>query len=181
MYSCVNRSGVLRKAENLNKIDTIVYTDSVRLFASIKDQDNYNFIIEGNGIKAETRSLKIFPIGLPQVQWYNKKWIYMRGSCGSSCFFAYLLPISKTDTMRTYDFPLFVDKGRQIVMYCEDEMIAIENFSSGRKTYFRDTLLQRGPYCGYSVEDIRLQENTLLFKIVDDDKIANRKVDISSL
>lgn len=181
-YCCGNRVGVNGSdTQNLHKVDTIIYTDSIKLFASFKDQDNYNFVIEGNGVKTETELLKVFPMGLPQVQWYNDQWIYMRGGCGTSCFFGYLLPVNRTDTMRVYNFPLFLEKDREIIMYCDDDVITIENFSSRRKSQFKDSLLLHGPYCGYSVENIKLQDNDLLFQIADDDKVANRKVDITSL
>lgn len=181
-YSCGNSVSVVASdLKNPNKIDTIIFTDSIKLFASFNDQENYRFIIEGKGIRAETGLLKLFPMGLPQVEWYNNQWVYMRGGCGTSCFFGYLLPVSNSDTLRIYNYPLFIEKDQEIIVYCHDDVFAIENFSSRRKTQFKDSLLLHGPYCGYSVENIKLQGSDLLFQITDDNKVANRKVDITLL
>lgn len=177
---CGNKASINQKDADNFKMDTIIYSDSVRLFASFKEQDSYKFVVEGEGVQYSTQVLELFPIGLPVLKWYTRDWIFLQGGCGSSCFYGYLLPVSKPDTLRVYNFPLLVEKDKNIVIYCDDEALIIENFSFRRKTEFKDSLL-RGPYCGYSIENIRLENRMLVFRIVNGKDTLSRKIDLAML
>lgn len=169
-------------SQTQSRIDTLVNTNDVKLYAVFKDSVNYVFEYSSGSQKGTAENLKMPPVGLPKVLWFDTSWIYLRGGCGSPCFYAYLIPLNGIDTLRTYMFPSFVDQEKRLLVYCDDnDVLTIVNFQEGSSVSFSDENLV-GPYCSRNIKDYKIDGSRMVFDIKDlNGKMVKRSVDISRL
>lgn len=182
LHSCAENSGNSElKSEQLleAKMDTLLYNDTVQLNVMYSGDTSYNFISRAAGKEYKYDTQSIFPSGLPKVVWYNSSWIYLRGGCGSSCFYGYILSL-KDGKLKMYNNPLYFDDKTRIIAYCIDTKMRIENVSNDKYFDFSDSFL-KGPYCGYLVNNIRIENEFLLFEISNGETKLRRNISITSL
>ncbi|WP_423736317.1 hypothetical protein [Chitinophaga caseinilytica] len=170
------------ESSNQSRIDTLVNSKDVKLYAIFKDSINFAFEYSNGPQKGTTGDLKMPPVGLPKVLWFDTSWIYLRGGCGSPCFYAFLIPLNGIDTLRTFMFPSFVDQEKRLLIYCdENDVLTIENFQKGTSVAFSDENLV-GPYCSKNIKSYNLEGPKMVFDIKDlNGKTVKRSVDISQL
>jgi hypothetical protein len=181
LTNCSNNTS-LKKSVKVFKTDTLVSSEDLNLLAVFKTEDEYQFLAESNGKILKTQMMNIFPSGLPQFEKFENHWVYLRGGCGSSCFYAYLIPINVAaqDSIKTYMFPLLVDQAKNIIIYCSEDTLMVENYTNGKSLSFKDKRLV-GPYCGFAIENISIKENNVVFKINFSNTLTEEKIDIKPL
>jgi hypothetical protein len=162
-----------------NHTDTLLYTDSIQLFVSYLDSVNYVFLTKTSNKEHSYDVQKLHPIGLPKVIWASSKWIYLKGGCGSSCTYGYLLSL-ENGKLKIFGNPLYTDRERKIIVYCNDQLMLIENFSNNKRLEFTDSLL-KGPYCGFTIDNFRILNESLLFEIEAGNKVMKREISILTL
>jgi hypothetical protein len=77
-------------------------------------------------------------------------------------------------------YPIFNDSEKNIVVYCDDENLVIENYLSKKRKIVKDNLLL-GPYSGYNIDSIFFEDENLVVKIRNGNKRLMKKMRIDSL
>lgn len=181
LSNCSNNTSI-KKPEEALRVDTLILSKDLNLFAKYESENEYQFIAESNGQILKSQMMKKFQSGLPKVEKFENNWVYLRGGCGSSCFYAYMLPVNikGQDSLKTYMFPLFVDQKKNIIVYCIENTVMIENYGNGKSVSFKDERLV-GPYCGFSIEKMNITGRKFVFEINLNNTLIEEIVDIKSL
>lgn len=181
LLGCSNKSG-LQSIGEFSRIDTVFNSKDLNLFAAFNNSRDYQFIAESNGKLLEFKKMKMFPSGLPKFEKFSNHWVYLKGGCGSSCFYAYLIPINVNgqDSIKTYMFPILVNQEINIIIYCSDDTIVIENYLNGKFVTFSDERLV-GPYCGFSIREIKILGGNVILEINSNKTLVVQTIDITSL
>lgn len=178
LSSC--RSNESKSDNEFYKVETLINSKSLKLSAVFLDSINFRFQYLIDNKEGQTKIVKLLPSGLPSVEWYSNKWVFLKGGCGSSCFYGYLIPLNLKDTLKMVMFPTFSDQSRHLIVYCDEDKLVIENFLSGKSIQISDENLN-GPYCSFNIDKIRIDQKNLIIELTDKTQTPPSKIDISRL
>jgi len=77
-------------------------------------------------------------------------------------------------------FPILVNQEKNIIIYCSDDTIVIENYLNGKSVTFLDERLV-GPYCGFSIGEIKILGSNVILEINSNKSLVVQTIDITSL
>ena len=164
----------------------IIFKDS-SAFLYYLNLSNSTYLLEwGNQLfsNISTDTLHVLPNGKLNLVWNTSKAICLRQGCGTSCFFSYILPITKGSKEKFYMYPMAFDTLNNLIAYANDSLnhfLTIENFATGRKMNINEKFL-KGPYSGYYIDSISFQNDNLYVRWQnDEEKLVSKKINTSSL
>ncbi|MFA5300736.1 MAG: hypothetical protein WC389_21310 [Lutibacter sp.] len=186
IVSCIpkNKEKLIKNQET-NYADTVLFKDSIYLFFENLSDSTYRLIWGNNELKnTSIDTIHVFPNGKLNLEYFNSKAIIVRQGCGSSCFFAYVLPIFQNVKEKLYMYPLAFDTTNNLIAYGNDKndlLLTIENYISYKKMNINEDFL-KGPFSGFCIDSIFFQSNGLFIKWKNsDDELVTKLFDIKEL
>lgn len=165
----------------VKSIDTLIYTDNVKLFTELDSSDGFRFIYYKNDKEIYSSRQMLMGAGMPTLESFNKRWVYLTGGCGSGCFFGNLISLQKEDSVKLFMFPVFFDQKNNLIMFCDNEILVVENFELGRKMEIKDIPIT-GPYCSYGIKSVVYNNYFITLSYVTSEYDEVKKwIDIGSL
>lgn len=165
-------------------LDTILHKNGKFLFYQNITDTSYILIWGNNTIKNIAKdTVHILPSGKLNLEWYSDKAICVRQGCGSSCFYAYVLPLLSNAMEKFYMYPLAYDTVKNLIAYNDDSsaFITIENFITGKKINIKEDFLP-GPFQGYCIDSIAFNPKGLYVKWKDSkEKLVTKTFDVENL
>ena len=128
-----------------------IYAQVRRVNTKANNFVEYNFIDQEHytlkwGNKKIVRSLSdtIYShYGCAKVEWENPYAIVLKDGCGSSCWYALILPLNDTTEFMRRNYPFAMDGKRSLIAYGDDEApasedsaLTIEDFITHQKKSF---------------------------------------------
>lgn len=153
--------------------DTILFKESKYLFFENLSDTTYK-LVWGNTTFKNTSSdtIHVLPNGKLTLAWVSPNAIGIHQGCGSSCFFAYVLPLTLNAKEKFYMYPLAFDTLNNLIAYGNDKndcFITIENYISGVKMNLNEDFLH-GPFTGFCIDSISFQSKGLFLKWKNSDE-----------
>ena len=162
---------------NLN--DTVLQSNNGFLIYQYVSADLFQMKwgnIHNNMVYCDT--LHIFPIGLPLFEWHNKEAICLKQSCGTDCYFTYIL-LFKTGKIKQYMYPLAYDTINNRIAcagdYALKELVVVENFLTGEKQKITEDYIPCS-HSGNAIDSITFNLSGLFVKWRDSNDITRENV-----
>lgn len=176
-----DRKSLSSDAVNQSKyisIDTILNAGGKMLLFLNLDEEKY-FLKWGSGTYSNISkdTLHSLPDGKVKMQWHSKDAIALRQGCGTSCFYAYILPLKDQASEAFYMYPLAYDTVNNLIAYNGDNnesLVIVENYLTRQKQHI-DRMFLRGPFPGYAIDSIAfLSDRRQLFLKWKDEEEENQ-------
>lgn len=152
----------------LNEI--VLFSDKTFLFYKHLSADSL-LVIWGNTKYGQVQydTLPMFPIGPPLYEWSNDEVICLRQSCGTACFFAYVM-LFRSGEIKQYMYPLAYDVAMNRIAYSgsdnPDVLLVIEDLLTGNKKEIMASY-KPGVLSAHSIDSIKFTAKGLYVKWLD--------------
>ncbi len=107
------------------------------------------------------------PNAIPWIDRSSNKYIVMRRGCGSPCWYFYVLPLAKEQSITNGMFDLDMDLEKEQIVYIDNHSLTIEQLSTHRKQTVIPKIDCKAVFLGFCVDSIQLANNKLYIEWVD--------------
>ncbi len=107
------------------------------------------------------------PNAIPWTETSSDKYIVMRRGCGSPCWYFYVLPLAKEQSISNGMFDLDIDLQKEQIVYVDNHSLIIEQLGTHRKQTVIPKIDCKAVFLGFCVDSIQLANNKLYIEWVD--------------
>lgn len=107
------------------------------------------------------------PNAIPWIDRFSDKYIVMRRGCGSPCWYFYVLPLAKEQSITNGMFDLDMDLEKEQIVYIDNHTLTIEQLGTHRKQTVIPKIDCKAVFLGFCVDSIQLANNKLYIEWVD--------------
>jgi hypothetical protein len=148
------------------KIDTVFYEIGTFLVLNYIGKSNYIARWGSDTSTFSTDTIQKLSNGNAQVTVSKNKAIYIKQGCGSTCFFAYVLPFKQNSIAKYYLYPLAIDFKNNLIAYNGEDtesLAVVENYLTGQSEKIKADFLS-GPFPGYAIDSIVLSKERVFIQ-----------------
>jgi hypothetical protein len=136
--------------------------------------------------------------GGARFKWENKDAVVIEDGCGTSCWYALLLPLDSASPMLQYNNPFAYDSDRSLIAYAassygrshtletasydssgweDDTAIVVENFKTHRKRYFVAKDCHQTSLCcpSFCIVDVEFRGDSLYYRWSGSEDVDSRR------
>jgi len=165
-----NRTARIKDQWHVNMKDTVLTESLKESFIMFDLQGDTSYCIEWGNKTIRNKTIKSFDVlgnGILGVMDSNENAIILGQSCGVSCMYLVVLPLSKNAQEKEYLFAKAYDIGNRLIAFVPEEdkaFIRVENFITGQYMDITEGDLCPAGFKGDCIDTIFFDNSNLVIK-----------------